>query len=49
MVVSKSMSLCEANANANDERGDKQRQPKTFFKGLNDVTRRKETREEECR
>jgi hypothetical protein len=49
MEVSKIMSLCEGNANANDEKGDKQRQPKTFFRGLNDVTRRKETREEECR
>jgi hypothetical protein len=45
----KSTSLCEANGSANDEKGDKQRQPKTFFKGLNNVTRRKKTKEEEGR
>jgi hypothetical protein len=49
MEASEGTSLCEANANANDEKGDKQRQPKTFFRGLNNVTRRKETKEEECR
>jgi hypothetical protein len=49
MEASKSMSLCEANANANAEKGDKQRQPKTFFRGLNNVTRRKETKGEERR
>jgi hypothetical protein len=41
--------LCEVNASANDEKGDKQRQPKTFFRGLNNVTRRKKTKEEEGR
>jgi hypothetical protein len=30
MMASKSTNYDEANANANDERGDKQRQPKTF-------------------
>ncbi len=49
MEASKGTSLCEANANANDEKGDKQRQPKTFFRRLNDVTRREETKGEECR
>ena len=45
----KSRSLCEANESVNDEKGDKQRQPKTFFRGLNNVTRRKKTKEEEGR
>jgi hypothetical protein len=49
MEASKGTGLCEANANGNDEKGDKQRQPKTFFRGLDDVTKRKETKEEECR
>jgi len=47
--ASKSTILCEANGSANDEKGDKQRQPKTFFRGLNNVTRRKKTKEEEGR
>ena len=47
--ASKDTSLCEANVNANDEKGDAQRQPKTFFKRLNSVTQRKETKRDECR
>jgi hypothetical protein len=38
-----------ANANANDEREDKQRQPKTFFRRLERIKAKKETGEEECR
>jgi hypothetical protein len=38
-----------ANANANDEREDKQRQPKTFFRRLERVKAKKGTGEEECR
>jgi hypothetical protein len=49
MEASQHTSLCEANANANDEEGDEQRQPKTFFRRLNDVTKRKETKGEGCR
>lgn len=49
MEASKDMGLCEANANANDEKGDEQRQSKTFFRRLNDVTKREETKGEECR
>lgn len=49
MEVSKNMSLCEENANASDEKGDEQRQSsKTFFRRLNNVTKRKETKGEEC-
>jgi hypothetical protein len=44
MEASKNTSLCEANVNANDEEGDERRQPKTFFRGLNNVTKRKETK-----
>jgi hypothetical protein len=39
MAASKGRNLCEANANANDEKGDEQRQPKTFFRRLNSVTK----------
>ena len=49
MEASRYMGLCEANENANDERGDEQRQPKTFFRRLNSVTKRKETKGEGCR
>jgi len=49
MEASKNTSLCEVNANANDEKGDEQWQPKTFFRRLNSVTKRKETKGEECR
>jgi len=49
MEASKNMSLCEANANANDQKGDEQRQPKTFFRRLNSVTKRTERKGEECR
>jgi hypothetical protein len=49
MEASKDTSLCEANVNANDEKEDEQRQPKTFFRRLNSVTKRKETKGEECR
>jgi hypothetical protein len=33
MEASKDTSLCEANVNGNDEKGDEQRQPKTFLEG----------------
>ncbi len=49
MEVSKYTSLCEANANANGEKGDEQRQPKTFFRRLNSVTKGKETKGEGSR
>jgi hypothetical protein len=47
--ASKNTGLCEANVNANDEKGGEQRQPKTFFRRLNSVTKMKETKGEECR
>jgi hypothetical protein len=47
--VSRGTNLGEANANANGERGDKQSQPKTFFRRLDYVTGREETKEEGCR
>jgi hypothetical protein len=49
MEASKNTSLCEANVNVNDEKGDEQRQPKTFFRRLNNVTKRKEIKGEGCR
>jgi hypothetical protein len=49
MEASEDTSLCEANVNANDEKGDEQRQPKTFFRRLNKVTKGKERKGEECR
>jgi hypothetical protein len=49
MEASKNTGLREANVNANDEKGDEQRQPKTFFRRLNSVTKMKETKGEECR
>jgi hypothetical protein len=49
MEASKYTRLCEANANANGEGGDEQRQPKTFFRRLNNVTKGKETEREGCR
>jgi hypothetical protein len=41
--------LCEESASANDEKGDKQRQPKTFFRRLEDENGNKERKEEEDR